>query len=185
MTGSTLAWVTSSERHALVLCAALAICGSVRGEEVYLAPSDFVTRAFAPAQGRAETLWLDSAVQASARAILGHAYPAARLAYHGRERTTAWILEAIGKERPITLGIVVSEGRIAQVSVLVYRESRGWEVRLLAFTRQFEGAGLAGGERLDRDIDGITGATLSVRAVTGLARFALALHRASPYGARR
>jgi hypothetical protein len=42
------------------------------------------------------------------------------------------------------------------------------------FTRQFVGAKLAGG-RLERDIDGIVGATLSVRALTRLSAAALYL----------
>jgi hypothetical protein len=44
------------------------------------------------------------------------------------------------------------------------------------FTREFDSAALDGGGELDRGIDGISGATLSVRAVTRLARVALTFH---------
>ncbi len=60
--------------------------------------------------------------------------------------------------------------------MLEFRESRGWEVRYPFFTRQFEDARLNGKDRLDRDIDSITGATLSVHAVTRVARVALIMH---------
>jgi hypothetical protein len=46
-------------------------------------------------------------------------------------------------------------------------------VRYPFFTDQFDGATLTAKSRLDRNIDGITGATLSVGAVTRIARVAL------------
>ena len=66
--------------------------------------------------------------------------------------------------------------------VLVFRESRGWEVRHPFFTDQFRDAGLTGELALDRNIDGISGATLSVRALSRLARLALYLHTVIPAG---
>ena len=59
--------------------------------------------------------------------------------------------------------------------MLVYRESRGDEVRYPRFTGQFTGAGLNSRQELDRGIDVISGATLSVNALTRLARLALYL----------
>jgi hypothetical protein len=107
--------------------------------------------------------------------ILGHSAGALRVRYWSQEGRTAWILEEIGKTEPITTGIVVDKGAIARISVLVYRESRGWEVRYAFFTDQFKGATLTALRELDRNIDGISGATLSVRALTRLARVALLL----------
>jgi len=98
-----------------------------------------------------------------------------RVRYWKREDRTAWIVEEIGKEKPITTGIVVAHGRIESVKVLVFRESRGWEVRHEFFTDQFRDAGLADDGALDRQIDSISGATLSVSAVTRLARMVLYL----------
>ncbi|HCS29554.1 MAG TPA: FMN-binding protein, partial [Spongiibacteraceae bacterium] len=61
------------------------------------------------------------------------------------------------------------------IRILTYCESRGGEVRHPFFTEQFEGAQLGADDTLDRQIDGITGATLSVRAVTRVAEAALVL----------
>jgi hypothetical protein len=64
---------------------------------------------------------------------------------------------------------------ILDVKVLIFRESRGWEVRYPFFTDQFKDATLTAERNLDRKIDGISGATLSVNALTKLARLALFL----------
>ena len=124
-----------------------------------------------------ETLWLTGDLQPAIRGILQHDYPASRLRYWRVGQRSAWVLEEIGKEMPITVGIAVDNGAIERVRVLVYRESRGWEVKSPAFTAQFSGARLATEQKLDRHIDGISGATLSVRALGKLARLALLLHQ--------
>lgn len=130
-----------------------------------------------PQPPAADTLWLTGELRAAARGILEHDYPAARLRYWRSGQRTAWVLEEIGKEMPITVGIAVDNDAVERVRVLVYRESRGWEVKNPAFTAQFTGARLTPAQGLDRRIDGISGATLSVRALNRLARLALLLHR--------
>jgi hypothetical protein len=125
----------------------------------------------------AETLWLVGDLQPAVRSILDHDYPAARVRYWRAGTRTAWVLDEIGKEMPITVGIFIDKGAVERVKVLVYRESRGWEVKSPAFTAQFLGAKLSEGQRLDRHIDGISGATLSVRALNRLTRLALLLDR--------
>jgi hypothetical protein len=142
----------------------------------YQQPEDFVREAFGGAPPEPSRLWLDSGLQAQIREVLER-----DLRYWGRDRRTAWVLEEIGKEQPITTGIVVEDGKIDQVKVLVFRESRGFEVRYPFFTDQFRGATLREGLDLDREIDGISGATLSVRALTKLARLALLLHSHSDF----
>jgi len=62
---------------------------------------------------------------------------------------------------------------MADVRVLVYRESHGGEVRYKAFLKQYKGVMLKEGDFLNHAIDGISGATLSVRSMTRMARLAL------------
>ncbi|HEX2138113.1 MAG TPA: FMN-binding protein, partial [Woeseiaceae bacterium] len=107
--------------------------------------------------------------------LLGHEYRSLRVRYWRQGDKTAWILDEIGKELPITIGVVVDGGAISEVRILEFREIRGWEVRYPFFTEQFRGAELTGSD-LSTDIDGITGATLSVGAVTRVAKAALYLH---------
>src|SRR3569623_1701035 len=94
-----------------------------------------------------------------------------------RDGRTVWVLEETGKEQPITAGLVVDHDHIAVMKVLIFRETRGDEVRHPFFTDQFTGAGLTVQNQLDRPIDGVSGATLSTRALIKLARLALLLHQ--------
>jgi hypothetical protein len=142
---------------------------------VYQEPVAFIEEVFAGKPPAPATLWLDDAVQAEIVGILGHRYPAMRLRHWSKGPRSAWVLEEIGKEEPIIVGIVVNRCRIERVKVLEFRESRGEEVRYPFFTKQFEGAGSGQDRQLDRHIDGISGATLSARALTRLARLALYL----------
>lgn len=148
--------------------------------EVYQSPEAFLNEVFAGAIPAPEALWLTGEVRDSATEILGHEPPQLRVRYWRRDARSAWILEEIGKEKPITTGIVVDAGRIERIRVLVFRESRGWEVRHSFFTDQFTRMGLTAERKLDGTVDGISGATLSVRALTKLARLALYLHQKIP-----
>lgn len=144
--------------------------------DVYMEPEAFVAKAFDGSPPEPDTVWLIEDLGERAAGILGHEPRKLRERYWLKERRSVWILEEIGKERPITVGWVVEEGRVVSTEVLVYRESRGWEVRYPFFKRQFEGARLQGDSYLDREIDNISGATLSVNAMRRMARVALLLH---------
>lgn len=147
-----------------------------RAADVYLEPEAFLDQAFDGDPPEPSVIWLSGSTRDVVEEILGHDYRGARVRYWLEGRRTAWILEEIGKHEPITTGLIVDEGELVRIRVLIYRESRGWEVRHDFFTEQFEGAKLVEDQRLDRSIDGISGATLSVRALTKLARLALYLH---------
>ncbi len=154
---------------------ALAVVPQAQAENVYQKPERFVAETFEePPASR--VLWLTGELRDQVEAILGHPPAALRERYWMVNGRTAWVLEEIGKDRPITVGIVVDRQGIERIKVLVFRESRGWEVRYPFFTDQFVGANLGREQRLDRPIDGISGATLSVRALKKLARVALLLH---------
>ncbi len=145
--------------------------------EIYLTPEQFVQTAFGAATLKTaptvETLWLTKDVATQAENILGHSPKQVRLKFWKAGLQTAWILDEIGKEEPITAGFVVENGKILQANILAYRESRGGEVRHVNFLKQYQGASLQQDAQLNKMIDGISGATLSVRAVGRMARLAL------------
>jgi hypothetical protein len=158
----------------LVLAAAAAAAeGDTYGR--YLTTEEFLQVAFGGNPPQAEVLWVTSRHREPLERLLGHAYRSLRIRYWRDGSRTAWILDEIGKEQPITIGIAVEANAIEEVRILEFREIRGWEVRYPFFTDQFRGATLEDGE-LSADIDGITGATLSVGAVKRVARAALYLH---------
>jgi FMN-binding domain len=141
--------------------------------ETYLAPQQFVDGVFGVNTAKLETLWITKEVVSQADKILGHAPKQLRQRYWKNGLKTAWILDEIGKEEPITAGFVVENGQIVQASILAYRESRGGEVRHANFLKQYQGVSLKPDYYLDKNIDGISGATLSVRAMGRMARLAL------------
>ncbi len=141
----------------------------------FIAPEEFLQRAFEGDTPGSNTVWITGDTKAAAREILGHDPDFLRMRYWGDEARSAWIIDEIGKTEPITIGIVVSGDSIESIEVLAFRESRGWEIKYDFFKRQFFGAGLAPDHKLNRDIDGISGATLSVRAMTNVSRLVLFL----------
>lgn len=88
----------------------------------------------------------------------------------------AVICEEIGKHRPITFIVAVTpEGAVRDVAIMMYREPVGDEVRYKAFRRQFSGKTLGDPIQPREDIRNITGATLSVHALSRGVRKALAV----------
>ena len=148
-------------------------------DSVYETQAEFVSRAFGGSPPEARAIWLSGEIKQSVKQLLGHDYPALRLRYWCRAPRTAWVLDEVGKELPITVGVVVDNHHIENLRVMVYRENRGGEVSTPAFTDQFIGSELGADNALTADIDGITGATLSVQALTRLAGMALYLHAQS------
>ena len=190
MTASTWASGTSSDPRprgragcvatSLVLIALLSWVAlpATADRKVHQTPQEFIEESFPGGEVESKALWIIGDLKQQVRQVLGHDLDRLRVRYWVDGQRTAWILDEIGKEELITVGVIVDAGRIERVNILVYRESRGWEVRFPIFTDQFHGAVVAeNGTRLDRRIDGISGATLSVRAVSGLARLALILDR--------
>jgi hypothetical protein len=146
---------------------------------VYQEPDAFIKQVFNDKPPKAEVLWLGKDSKKQIETILDHRYKGFRVRYwqqnDGSDHKSVWILNEIGKEKLITAGIVIHNQQIQQVKVLVFRESRGWEVRHDFFTDQFKQIKLKNDQQLDKTIDNISGATLSVRAVRKMAQIALLL----------
>lgn len=84
----------------------------------------------------------------------------------------------IGKTQPITFMTMINpQGKVEQIEVLVYRESHGSEVRQQRFLQQFYQKDLSAPLRRGQDIINISGATMSVNAMTiGVKRALLLWH---------
>jgi len=146
-------------------------------EDVFQTPDDFLAETFGGQVPEPALLWITKPMKAEVARILQHgAFRQLRVRYWRDGDRTAWVLEEIGKYKPITTGIVVNKGAIERIRVLIYRESHGWEVRHDFFTNQFQGLTLEQDYSLSGPVDGISGATLSVNALRNLARLALYFH---------
>jgi hypothetical protein len=157
----------------LSVCLFSILAGAEEGR--YLDQSQFLGGVFGNATPEQGVLWVSTELRESVESLLGRRFSMLRIRYWFEGDKTAWILDEIGKEEPITIGVSVEDDRISSVRVLEFRESRGWEVRYPFFTDQFRGARLVEHDKIDRRIDGITGATLSVAAVNRVVRLALML----------
>lgn len=141
----------------------------------HIAPEEYLQNVFGNQQPDTGTVWLTGEKQEVATQLLGHKPDYLRLRYWRVAERSVWIVDEIGKTEPITIGVTVADNSIEDIEVLAFRESRGWEIKHDFFTRQFAGVSLDQDRRLDNHIDGITGATLSVRAMNNVSRLVLYL----------
>ena len=155
----------------------LVIASAVQAKGVYQHPDAFLNDVFKDKVPDPKFIWFTSEIADTATNILQHKPNVLRTRYWLDGKRSVWILEEIGKEKLITTGIVINNNEIERVKVLIFRESRGWEIKRDDFTQQFVSSTLNSENELSRQIDGISGATLSVKAVTKLARLALYLHQ--------
>ena len=79
----------------------------------------------------------------------------------------AQVGNVLGKDQPITFLVAIDPAdRLKDVDILVYREPYGGEVAYEPWRRQFRGKTAADSLRVGREIRSISGATISVHAVT-------------------
>ena len=88
----------------------------------------------------------------------------------------AIVCEEIGKHRPITFIVSAGpDGKVRDTAIMTYREPIGGEVRQEKFLDQFSGKSLQNPIMQHKDIRNISGATLSVQALSRGVRKALAV----------
>jgi Na+-translocating ferredoxin:NAD+ oxidoreductase RnfG subunit len=88
----------------------------------------------------------------------------------------AVVVDEIGKVSPFTLIVSATpEFKVRDVAVMVYREVRGGEITQRRFLGQYKGKRSTDPIQLDRDIVGITGATLSVQGANRAVHKALSV----------
>lgn len=153
--------------------------------KVYFTPEQALGRVFAGADRQWQENWEPTADERAALAgRLGLQVPETSFTFHraaraGRELGWALVLEEKGRFKPITFLVHIgADRRVETVLVMVYRESRGDAVRRARFLGQFIGKDGDDPLRLNRDVVGISGATLSSRALAAGVRKALVLTEA-------
>jgi len=166
----------------LVLLGLLAGAAAPAQAEVVYATPQSVLASFFPKSERVtyRTLALDARGRARLARRLG--YAPARDSYtvfvaltQGKVDGYAVIDDELGLHQPITFATrLTSKGVVDRVEIMVYREPRGDEVRDPRFRKQFEGKTAADPLRIDRDIDAVSGATVSSASLaTGVRRAAI------------
>ena len=87
------------------------------------------------------------------KSIMGKYYNKIIISYWTIENKSLWILNSIGKYKPITAGFVTEDCLITNAKVLVYREQIGYEIKYPKFTNQLLGAKLRDDLKLVNNID--------------------------------
>ena len=153
--------------------------------KVYFTEAQALARVYADADRQWQETWEPTADERAAlESKLGWQVPEAAFTFHrasrgGRNLGWALVLEEKGRFKPITFLVHLGpDRRVEAVLVMVYRESRGDAVRRTRFLDQFEGKDADDPLRLNRDVVGISGATLSSRALAAGVRKALLLAQA-------
>ena len=142
---------------------------------VYKTEEAFLNEVFKGEVPASRNITLRSKLRKPIEKILGHSFSGVRIKYWKNKNQTAWVLKEIGKVEYITFGISIKDGEVSTANVLEFKESRGWEIRYPAFTSQYIGARLIKSDKLTKNIDGISGATLSLWAMNKIVKIALML----------
>ncbi len=122
----------------LLLALIRPVPGLAEDINVLMSTEDFLAHAF-DGQYQSDIVWITPSFRRQLEQAMNSSFRGARVRYWRNGNRSAWVLERIGKERPIT----------------------------------------AGSNRLNRHIDGITGATLSVDAMKRMATASLLMAKES------
>jgi Na+-translocating ferredoxin:NAD+ oxidoreductase RnfG subunit len=90
-----------------------------------------------------------------------------------------WLVvdEVVGKHEMITYAVAISpDGTVRRVEILEYRETYGYEVADDAWLKQFVGKTSGSPIKLGKDIQNVSGATLSSKHVTDGVKRVMALY---------
>jgi Na+-translocating ferredoxin:NAD+ oxidoreductase RnfG subunit len=157
------------------------MAGSAAHARVLVKTDDAVREAFGGAPAVKHTEYLDEA-QAAAIAKQAGSAPSSRIVISyratkdGRPLGAAYLESHIVRTLPETILIVLDpEGKVVKVEILSFDEPDQYRPRE-RWMDQFKGRSLDSELSLSKGIRGVTGATLSSRAITAAVRRVLATH---------
>lgn len=166
----------------LLLTASLAGQGDARAEGTYFTTKG-ILKDFFPRSEKVsfERVTPTAAQRAELKKKLGYELAQKQYIFYvaktgGRIDGYAFIDDQLGQHLPITFAVKLApDGSVARQEIMVYRESRGDEVRDARFRKQFIGKTAADLIRANKDIDCVSGATISSHAVANGVRRAVLL----------
>jgi Na+-translocating ferredoxin:NAD+ oxidoreductase subunit G len=141
-----------------------------QAEEVYFTQKSLLEEFFAGSKSVSYKQFdlTDPALAARVRQRLGYTPAKQKATFYvaldaqGQVDGYAFIDEELGQHLPITFGVKLSPtGMVERLEILVYRESRGDEIRDARFKKQFAGKTSTDALRLNVDVAAISGATIS------------------------
>lgn len=145
---------------------------SFGAERVYATEEKVLEMAFPGAEFRKKTVKLSDEDRNQIKTLTGGKYFKRMVTFHiatidNEVAGYAVKVNEKGKKKKITFMVIIDRaGTVKSVDLLVFRESQGYEIENPRWRSQFEGKTLKDPLKPKRDIDNISGATISVRAVT-------------------
>ena len=122
--------------------------------------------------------WIDSDLRSEITSRIEMEYLPIRIQYQRKKGLHYWYLKEYGKEQLIDFVVTIKDDYIKQINVLEYREPYGGEIKNSKFLKQFQKARNKTTKnklKLSNQVDGISGATISVNSITRVAKLALFL----------
>lgn len=158
----------------LLACMLVALIGlPAAAERVYLREADAAHELFTrTATATRQLLELSDPERADLSKAVGWRIDGKSYPYLEVRDTTGlvgmiFLLDVIGQSEPITFAVAVTRsGSIQGVRVMVYREAHGEQIEAKRFHAQFVGKSAKDTLALGKDIDAISGATISSRSET-------------------
>ena len=168
---------------AAALLAAALPAAAARADQIYLREPDAARASFGDGvRFERSTLELSAAELSDLSRRIGRKVDVARYPYlavtSGSGQLLGWVfvLDVVGQSLPITFAVAVkTDGRVQDVQVMVYREPHGSEIRERRFRAQFAGKSADQPLLVGKDIDAITGATISSHSAAYAVRKGLAV----------
>lgn len=146
-------------------------------EKHYSTEEEALQMAFPNSNFKKETIILDDFLKSEVAKHLGKTiYEESITTYEatldGSIQGYSYVMNEVGKTKDITFLVSIdTTDNVVAVAILIFRESQGFEVKNKRWLAQFKGKNLMSKLRVKRDIDNISGATMSSRSVTrGVAR---------------
>ena len=169
-------------RNLIIFVAAVCALVPARASGYAYFSEESLLSSFFPGQAPERVPWHPTSTQREIfKAKVGYSPPVAEYTWfvvseHDAPVGYALIDEQLGQHEPITFGVQLRpDATIERIEVMVYREMYGDGVRSERFRTQFVGLDFANPMRAGKEIQIVSGATISTRALSTGARRASAL----------
>ena len=143
------------------------------------AETSFLNETFNGNVPKKQRLIIKGAAKDQIKTIMGNKYKKRLFSYWQDDTQQVWILNSIGKYKPITAAFSIQNCSVKSAHVLIYREQHGYEIKYPFFLTQFTDAKIDSTLKLNTKIDNISAATLSVNSMKRMAKMALLLSKLS------
>ena len=134
-------YIQHGMKHILffVICSLLMASGALCVESTAdQATEAFLNSVFLGDCPESDYIWITRRLRPEVKQILNHDYKGIRIKYWKRQKQTAWILSETGKNKPITVGIVIKQSKIEDVKILFNPDHRSRQIMYSFFTDQFK-----------------------------------------------